>query len=975
VACPQENTLAAFVEHALPPDQRERVVAHLDGCESCLAVTSALVSAATSPARTAHGETPPPRIGRYDLLELLGRGAMGTVWLARDPRLDRRVALKIVRTDRFVDPAARARLSREARAMARVKHPNVVAVYDTDELDNGVFIAMELVDGVTLDRWLAVRERPWREIMRAFAAAGRGLAAAHAVGIVHRDFKPSNVLVDRDGRVTVSDFGIALVGGTADGGTDAASSDSRDLARTGALAGTPRYMSPEQFRTGAVDARSDQYSFAVALYEALYRSHPFDGDTAEELRASASRGMVRPIPANSAVPRRIYHVLERALRVEPTERFPDMAAVLRTLEVAPRTRAVRAGALAASVIAVTAAAVVLTRGNAAPEPIAPAGRHAVLVAPLANRTGDARLDDTIDVAIGDVLARSLVLDRAAGGGLRALAHQLGADDDGVDIVAAKLAQRDHRSVAAVSGVVARDGDGIAASIVVSQPGALPIALADRAPREQDAIAMAIRLGNRLRGSLGDTGAPVDRVLSASLAAVHAWSASERRAAVGDSDGAIALLHDAIAYDSSFAEAHGALGLLLYDLTDYDGAAAELERALRDGDRMAERDRLALIGDYDGAIGKYAESIAAYEQVLAKWPGDARAEIDVTATALDAQSWPLALELARRAAEHHGNLPVVRANLVIAELAAGRLDDAARDGDAMVRELAQPTPYGTIATALADTLVGRRADARARLDRLDGTDPTLAGFAVIDLAIFEGRLDDAERDLRARISQWPAAQTIDERIALARLLLRRGDRANAYAMARSAAVESRPRLAYLAASTAVEAAGDDTTVEAELARTWAADRNPERRIYGLLLAGDVFRASGRAAQARSAYADASQLGASWVVHDRLARGDAAAGDHAAAVREANWCVDHLGEAALFASPSLALLPEAYLLRARELAAGGAPASDVAAAYSSVVDLAPASQHDPLTDEARTAGRLQSSRGAGDRVPSGARRADR
>ncbi|MEZ4403057.1 MAG: serine/threonine-protein kinase [Kofleriaceae bacterium] len=202
---------------------------------------------------------PGARIGRFVVGERLGAGGMGVVYAARDPELDRAVAIKLVRADRNWD-SVRARLLREARAMAQLDHPNVVRVHELGDHDGAVYVAMELVDGVALDAWLAT-PRPWRDIVRVFLQAADGLAAVHRAGMVHRDIKPSNILVDRTGRARLADFGLVR---------DEAS-DLR-LTVTGARVGTPGYMAPEQERDGAVDARADQYSLAVALERALARA-------------------------------------------------------------------------------------------------------------------------------------------------------------------------------------------------------------------------------------------------------------------------------------------------------------------------------------------------------------------------------------------------------------------------------------------------------------------------------------------------------------------------------------------------------------------------------------------------------------------------------------------------------------------------------------------------------------------------------
>ncbi|MEO7734385.1 MAG: serine/threonine-protein kinase, partial [Kofleriaceae bacterium] len=670
--CLDDNTVNAYVERMLPETVRLRVAAHLDHCEVCLTITCAAArssgggTAATLPdPGTASPEvTRAQRVGRYALVAMIGRGGMGAVYIAHDPQLDREIALKIVRSERFADRDVRARLSREARAMAKVKHPHVVAVYDAGELDDGVFIAMELVEGETLTRWQAAPGRGWREIVRMYVAAGHGIAAAHAAGVVHRDFKPENVLVDRAGRAAVTDFGIAVapiaMGSSAENVAAAYDRGLLDgpLTQTGTLLGTPRYMSPEQFRGQTVDARTDQFSFAVALFDALYRRAPFDGVTVGELLTAVTEGAVRDRPADTDVPVRLHRALVRALAVRPGDRYPTMTALLDALIAAasPARRGVGL-AIAGVVVLVALGAVAMARRSEAPPvrppdaavvppsaKLDPTRRLAIFVQPFANHTGDPRLDDILDVAVADVLYRSTRFDPAAGVELAVAATTLGGTASDVDALAKKLIEQDPRPVITAHGSITRDGTGFVLALDAQDAGRPRFTGTQRAAALDDVIGAAARLAAGLRTALGDPppAGSTDHVLSRSVDAVHAYMQGQQRMIAGDAAGAIVHYRTALVADPELVDARSALGLTLYNLSDTPGAVAELERAMKSLDRMAERPRLMLLGDYYNAIGKYSEAIAAYEQLLARWPRDLRAEINLTASALDAADWPLAL---------------------------------------------------------------------------------------------------------------------------------------------------------------------------------------------------------------------------------------------------------------------------------------------------------------------------------------------
>jgi tetratricopeptide (TPR) repeat protein len=303
------------------------------------------------------------QVDRYLVLEVLGAGGMGVVYSAYDPELDRKVAIKLLMTRGKVGTAEeeRAWVLREAQALARLAHPNVVAVYDVGTLDDDrVFVAMELVAGITLRAWLESAKRTWRDVVPIMAAAGAGLAAAHAVGLVHRDFKPENVIVGHDGRTRVMDFGLARLrrdgfdeqaARASDLQIDVHSPLSQQLTVHGAIVGTPAYLAPEIYGGHAADARSDQYAFGVALYVALFAKVPYD-------LAAIVEGTAKPPkpPSEPAVPAWLQRVVLRAIAIAPADRYPSMDALLRDLahDATPKRRLLVVGgalALAAGAVA------------------------------------------------------------------------------------------------------------------------------------------------------------------------------------------------------------------------------------------------------------------------------------------------------------------------------------------------------------------------------------------------------------------------------------------------------------------------------------------------------------------------------------------------------------------------------------------------------------------------------------------------
>ena len=359
-----------------------------------------------------------PTLGRYQLERRLGEGGMGVVHCAFDPDLERRVALKVLRRSDGSDDA-RQRLLREARAMARLTHPNVVAVHEVGTAGDRDYVAMELIDGETLADWLR-RKRTAREITHAFIAAGRGLAAAHAAGLVHRDFKPHNVLRANDGRVVVTDFGLAR-------GVDVAAaavpfertltpaqsataaptpSSLSGLTATGSVLGTPAYMAPEQWEGGVVGPAADQFAFCVALWEALTGERPFHGKTLDELRCDVQRG-VDALDA-SKVPRKLRAPLRRGLQRDPDQRYRNMDALLAALARADRSSSAWSIAWrSAAVLATAGFLIVHERGHGEPTCEAPVVELGRVWSPMIEGVTPGALDAAFDkIAVRWSLARA-----------------------------------------------------------------------------------------------------------------------------------------------------------------------------------------------------------------------------------------------------------------------------------------------------------------------------------------------------------------------------------------------------------------------------------------------------------------------------------------------------------------------------------------------------------------------------------------
>jgi tetratricopeptide (TPR) repeat protein/tRNA A-37 threonylcarbamoyl transferase component Bud32 len=1017
MGCLEDDTIVAYVERRLPAADRARVMDHLETCSDCLTITNEVMGSGEhnpepviADADTIHAGPPsnmmmarppaPPErglvVGRYTVLELIGQGGMGSVYAAHDPQLDRKVAIKLVRSDRLAEAADRARLSREARAMAKLSHPNVVTVHDAGQVEQGVFIAMEFVEGTTLARWLHEAPRSWEEVRDVFLLAGKGLAAAHAAGMVHRDFKPENVLIDPTGRVAVTDFGLAVVtGGGPPSSVPLAPSSAPGITQTGALVGTPSYMSPEQYNGGTVDARSDQFSFAVAFYEGLYRDRPFQGASIAQLREAVTRGVI-PNPSTEAranVPEHLWRLVTRALSTEPEERFPTMDALLAQMVATPstvpdapplppppsrgRTRSNLALALAGLAAALAAILLMRARSPVATLPVhvTPAGtgatptagtapRAAVLIEALDNRTGDALLDGTLGAVLSTALYPSTALDPYEGPMLRTLTSELAEQGAPGDAGPERALVASGRRTVVVRGAATAEGGGFALKLTARDAATDAVVLEQAAsgPTPAALLPHALRFAGGLRAALGEPGARdrAARPLSQSLEALHAWVAGKALNRSGDYFGAIEQLKRAAVTDPELIDAHWSLGLAFCNVTSNQEGARELEIALAHSDQLEERERLMLLGDYYGAVGRYPESVAAYEQLLSKWPGDPNAEMRVVGTALDAGEWRLATELGRRAVAHHPTMVVPRSNLVLALVAGGAFDDALREGEATLAQFTQTPRYTSVFVGITQALLGHTDKARDVYAQSAAADAEFADEASADLALYEGRLDDAQallqRQIDLALARHAAPDARTEYMVLAELLLRRGDAKGATAAGKAAMGGGSVRNVYLGARVLCEAGHAAEALAAT--RSWADDPNVDYRMHAKLVEADAAAAHQRWKEAVSSYKDAVRMENTWMGHARLGEAYARQGAWADAQRELELCVARRGEAAIYATPSLHQLSPVYFWLAR--AKDGAHDADAADAYADFLAREPAPQHDPLADDARR--RLAVLRGA-------------
>ena len=954
-------------------------------------------------------------LGRYRIERLLGQGGMGQVYQAFDVVLRRYVALKIVTSrDAFADVLdvrhASALVLREARAAAALSHANAVAIFDVGEVDDTPFIAMELVEGITLRNYIGNQSVPLEHRIRWLVEVARVLDAAHAVGLVHRDIKPANVMVSREGAVKVLDFGIArrTIG---DGPHSAPGSrGSREgplsLTTLGGVGGTPRYMAPEQLDGVPADGRSDQYSWGLVAFELLVGAHPATFDRPDRPPLPA----IAVAEASPGAPPAIAAVIDRALAIHPDDRHPSMAAIASSLEPflvplgsysapnlaalaalseganpstggflstgdilsagAPKDTETLVDATAATKLQpgppnVTAqrpsgrpwrAAVVLSLaasvvagialhshkpralGSLTPAPLGypiapsspsalPVGRAQgmILITGFEVTVVDPLLDATAARLFENALEASSAFDPAGAHRITSLARALAGGDR--EALPSALLARGHSRVILVRGVAVPHETGFAFSVVAKDAGnGAVVAKADRNSHGRaDAVETLNALAKDLRAALGDFEATPDGCCgtSSALEADADWLLGNDLILAEKPTDALRHLERALALDPGFALAHYSLAVVYYNLGRYADSTREDALAAARLAALPVRVRLRVDGDWKAISGRYSEAIASYEELLLRWPEDAGTANDLGEIFALARQPQRALALATDSEPGKGVRSMARNNVPKYLLLSGRLQEAI-DVAAKVtaeNEITQVPGEVTAPSGAALALLGRRTEASATYARL--LDPARRAYALADLALFKGSIDEAVKASQAMTEGKAEPSDRAHYWAFrAEVMLARGDRARALAAASKAIASEEPWARYVGARV-YAALGDARKVDALAAGTEGL--GPDAAHVAKLLKGIALRAHGKARESLGALEEARTLVDSWPVHLDLALSYLELGDRDSARKELETCLARRGEGALITMvydlPTLRYVREAEALLARISADGG------------------------------------------------------
>ena len=893
---------------------------------------------ATEPAEGAPAALQPGAVlaERYQIVKLLGEGGMGAVYRAHDRELDREVALKVIRPELARNAQVLRRFKQELILARQITHRNVIRIFDLGQAEGTRFITMEFIEGEDVSEVLARRGKlPAPEAAAIVAQVARGLEAAHSEGVVHRDLKPQNIMIDAQGKVSVMDFGIAR------------SMDASNMTRTGTLMGTPAYMSPEQAQGRKVDARSDLYTLGIIFYELLTGKPPFEADN--PMATLMRRIQEKPVPpalAEPSVPKAIDEMVLKMLGTSPEERYQSASEILAGLDAyeAGRTgRTVAGAALAPPVgqgvplkyVAAGAAVVLALAGwSFLHRMSAPANAVAVktvrlLVADFQNATQDPVFDGTLEPTFALALGDAAFINSYSRGDARAVARQLQPNATQLGEKLARLVAAREGIDVVVSGTIENSARGylIRARAVDTATGKELLEESGNANGKQDVLAEAGKLAVPIRKALGDTTSEsaqlraAETYSSSSLEAAQAYAKGQELQWDGKLTEAIKPFEEAIRFDPEMGRAYAGLAVMYSNLGNHAEAGKYFKLALAKTARMTEREQYRTRGAYYLFVRNDQKALDEFSTLIKQFPSDDAGPNNLALSLFYMRDFTRAIEEGQRAVRIDPKKFLYRSNVALYEMYSGRFDACIRDaGEAIKLNATHPKPY--LATALSQFAQGKTAEAQATYQKLRGLSPrgaSLAAIGLADMAMYEGRNAEAiailEKGIAEDLAQSP--QSSAAAIKLAALAAAYRDKGQAVAAANRSLATSRIGSATFAAARALLASGQDAKA-LEIAGEMGQRLEPEPRSYAKLLEGEAQLATGKTQAAIDLFQEARTLADTWVGRLDLGRAYLEAGAFAEASSEFDACENRKGEATsvfLDDVPSFRYFPQVYYYRAR------------------------------------------------------------
>ncbi|HYM07727.1 MAG TPA: protein kinase [Terriglobales bacterium] len=919
---------------------------------------------------------------RYEILELLGQGGMGAVYKARDNELERLVALKLIRPELASNPEILRRFKQELILAREVTHRNVIRIFDLGQAKGLKFITMEFVEGRDLRAVLRERGKiPADETVQIIAQVCRALEAAHTAGVVHRDLKPQNIMLDRKDRVYVMDFGIAH------------SLETPGMTQTGALMGTPEYMSPEQAKGMKVDARSDLFSAGIIFYEMLTGNSPYKADTA--IATLLKRTQERPQPpaeVDPTIPKPISDVVMKCLEINRDDRYSTAREILESLgQEMPTSIRTMAPTLSPAVAAVTpkevslfqrhrnwivggAAGLLLVligvasytiRGRISRGPAAPQSPIKVLVADFSNHTGDPVFDGTLEPMFNVALEGASFINAYNRGSARQLAEKLPNPTDKLDEQPARLVALSQGISTVITGEISRRGNTYAVSaLALDAASGNVVAQAEATAASKDEVLGTVpKLVAPIRKALGDTtpeAAQLERAggafTAASLEVVHQYGIAMEQQFAGKTEDALKSFAKAAELDPNFARAYSGMTAAAIKLGRRADADKYINSAMEHVDHMTDRERYRVRGLYYGASGNWQKCAEEYTQLVKTYPGDNIGHNNLAICLSALRNFPKAVEEARLDNEMHPNA-LAHVDLSFFLSYSGDFQGGEREAHEIQR-LYPTNDMGYLALAFAQLGQGEVPQAEGTYSSLEKLSPdaaSLSNWGLADLAFYQGRFADAVRLFGQGASSDLAAKNADsaaEKFAtLAYVQLSLQHKAPAIAAADKAAANSQTIKVRFLVALAYAEAGEQAKAE-KLAAGLASEVQNEAQADAKIVEAELALNRKGTQQAIKALTDANALLDTWLGHFELGRAYLAANAFAEADSEFDQCLRRRGEAlSLFMDdvPSYGFFPSVYYYQGR--VREGLKSAGFADSYRTYLGIRGQAGEDPLVPEIR------------------------
>jgi len=918
------------------------------------------------------------KVKHYEILDQIGKGGMGEVFLAKDTVLDRNVAIKFLPEEMQKDAKARVRLVREAKAAASLDHPFICKIFETGEFEGKAFIVMEYIEGQDLKAKLEEGTLSLRDALQMSLEIAEALEVAHEKGIVHRDLKPANIMITPRGHVKVMDFGLAKHFLTEGEGDITQTLTQGSLTEQGAIVGTLAYMSPEQARGEKVDARSDIFSLGIIIYEMTTGRHPFSKANPLETLTSILRDATPPVNIKPKIMNPVLSpVLRRALAKEPENRYQNIKELIEAIHkfqrdfvgggrVRLRWWQIVAGAAILVAIIVTGSLLLTRHPTVGPSGTGPES-ISVLVANFQNQTGDpvfdGVLEKTLDISLADASFIQIYNRQEA----LQLAKEL--DSSAGNTLSEELAQLVSRSAGAhvvVGGSIEQNDKGYTIKV-----WALDTVKSEKIYEDSitigtksEILKTADRFSAKLRSSMGDISADSLEALSketfttTSLEAMNAFARGQELDNLGKSEEALKEYLRAIDNDPNFGRAYASIAVIYLNWGRVEDAEKNFQEAMKRIDQMTDREKYRTRGIYYLMIRDFKKAIDEYSALLKQYPGDYVIHPMLAIAYFYARNMPKAFEEGQLDVKYNPQGVHSHGNLSWYALAVGDLKTAEEESRAALKiQSDYERAYVTLAlTQLANGQPAQAAETYRQLKDLSSLGLTWGSAGLADLAIYEGRLVDAIRILEEGISfdleNDQAYDAANKCIMLAQANNLQGKKElAAEAVNRAVAASNQDEILFSAALAYLDAGLGERAraLHLELSKK----HPPEPRAYTKIIGGELSRARGDIGNAVYLFHEAREIIDSWLVHYFLGRAYLQVEDWTAASSEFEICLKRSGEAAsvlLDDLPAYRYLPPVYyyLGRAQEGMGSGAAADS----YDKFLKIKERSDgSDPVVEDAR------------------------